>query len=279
VGDLAKVSKTRQRELLSVCYTRRRREAMDEKMQKAVELFNNQDYDSALEIFEEFLKKEPRNAGLLNNIGTAYFKKGNLEKAAEYYMSGIQADPKLKQLYKNLSDIYVQKKDVLSAIGVLQEAVAFMPDENYLRYALAQLYIKDSLFDLAVDELHKILEINPDDLDARYDLAKVFFELGVYDSATQNYEVILEKINNNADLYFHTGCAYQADDEVDKAISSFLKTINISEGYYPAYKKLALCFLARGENQDAIEYFEDYLKFDISDEEKDSINKVIARLK
>jgi predicted solute-binding protein len=52
----------------------------------------------------------------------------------------------------------------------------------------------------------------------------------------------------------------------------------MNETYYPAYKKLGLCFMARGENEDAKEYFEDYLQFDLPEEEKESINRVISRL-
>ena len=37
--------------------------------------------------------------------------------------------------------------------------------------------------------------------------------------------------------------------------------------------------MARGDKNDAIEYFEDYIKFDIPQEEKDNIQKIIDRLK
>ena len=36
--------------------------------------------------------------------------------------------------------------------------------------------------------------------------------------------------------------------------------------------------MARGDFDDAIEYFEDYINFDIPQEEKDSVNKLIARI-
>ena len=39
-----------------------------------------------------------------------------------------------------------------------------------------------------------------------------------------------------------------------------------------------MLFMARGDFDDAIEYFEDYINFDIPQEEKDSVNKLIARI-
>lgn len=248
-------------------------------MEKAILLFNEEKYDEALALFNEFLKEDPRNAGLLNNIGTIYFKQGDFDDAIDAYHSGIQADPKLKQLYKNLSDVYLKKGEVLSAIGILQDAVAFMPKENYLRYALAKLYIMDCRGDIAVDELLTIIENDPNHLDARYDLAKAYFELGVYPSACEQYDYILEKIENSAHLFYNAGLAYEANEDIDKAISNYLKALNVDETFHPAYKKLALCFLARDEKQDAIEYLEDYVQFDIPEEEKISMQKVIERLK
>ena len=46
-----------------------------------------------------------------------------------------------------------------------------------------------------------------------------------------------------------------------------------------AYKKVGVLFLARNDYEDAIEYFEDYLNFDIPQEEKDSVEKLVERIK
>ena len=40
-----------------------------------------------------------------------------------------------------------------------------------------------------------------------------------------------------------------------------------------------MLFMARGENQDAKEYFNEYLNFDVPAEEKEKIQKIMDRLK
>ncbi len=72
---------------------------------------------------------------------------------------------------------------------------------------------------------------------------------------------------------FLSGQAYEANDEIDKALSNHLKAIAINQEFYPAYKKAGILFLARHDIEDAIEHFEDYLKFDLPEEEKDNIKK------
>ena len=80
-------------------------------------------------------------------------------------------------------------------------------------------------------------------------------------------------------LYYCLAQAYEANNEIDKAISNYLKSIAVNDKFPLAYKKVAILFMARGDMEDAIEYFEDYIAFDIPDEEKDSITKLLERIK
>ena len=148
-----------------------------------------------------------------------------------------------------------------------------------LRHFLARFYMEDSRLDLAIDELEKILEVQPENYDAYYDLGKVHFELGNYASAIENFENVLEFKENNQWIYFYLAQAYEANDEIDKAISNYLKTIARDDGFYQAYKKVAILFLARGDYEDAIEYFEDYIDMGIPEEEKANITQLVERIK
>ena len=69
------------------------------------------------------------------------------------------------------------------------------------------------------------------------------------------------------------------NDEIDKALSNYLKAIARNDAFAPAYKKAGILFFARGDFEDAIEYFEDYTSLDIADEEKAKIQELIERIK
>ena len=83
---------------------------------------------------------------------------------------------------------------------------------------------------------------------------------------------------DNELIYYQTALAYEANDEVDKAVSNLLKSISVNEKFPLGYKRLGMLFMARGENEDAKEYFNEYLGFDIPLEEKEKIQKIIDRL-
>ena len=53
----------------------------------------------------------------------------------------------------------------------------------------------------------------------------------------------------------------------------------LNEKFPLPYKKLGMLFMSRGDNLSAIEYFEDYLKLDIAESEKEQIKTILGRIK
>ena len=105
------------------------------------------------------------------------------------------------------------------------------------------------------------------------------FELGNYDVAIENFENVLEYKDNNEWVYYYLAQAYEANNEIDKAISNYLKAIAVNYNFIPAYKKVGILFLARGDYEDALEYFEDYLNMDIPQEETAQVKELVNRIK
>ena len=143
-------------------------------------------------------------------------------------------------------------------------------------------YIRELIADCRYDDAFEMLQIatedEPDNIDYNYELARIFMETGNYTSAISNLELVIEKVRNHL-LYFMIGEAYQADNQTDKAIGAYLKSLMLNEKFAPAYKKLGILFLGRNDKLSAIEYFEDYLKLDIGEEEKEEITKLLDRIK
>lgn len=246
---------------------------------KALELYNKGEYKQAIDAFSVVLEECPENAELYNNIALCYANLGEYDKAEKNYLRAQELNPKLAQVYINLADIYYRNKNMADGIGLMTTGICEIPDNMVLRHYLARFYMEDAKLDLAIDELETILEVQPDNYDVYYDLAKVHFELGNYACAIENFENVLEYKSENPLIYYYLGEAYEANDEIDKALSNYLKAIARNEAFSPAYKKAAILFLARGDYEDAIEYFEDYIDLDIPEEEKGKIRELIERIK
>lgn len=252
---------------------------MKNKLDKAIECFKKKDWNGAIDLFTSILEVEPNNAEVYNNLGLCYANLGDDEKAEKAYLKCIELNPKIPQCYINLVDIYYKQHRLGEGINTLSYAIDMMPSDLIFRHYLARFYMEDSKRDLAIDELEYILERQPENYDAYYDLARAYFDMGIYDSAIENLENVLEFKQDNEWIYFYLAEAYQANDEIDKAISNFLKAIATNNKFSIPYKKVAILFMARGDYDDAIEYLEDYLNFDIPEEEKKNVNVLIENIK
>lgn len=250
-----------------------------EKLDKALKLYNEQKYKEAIDIFSSVLETNEDSAEIYNNIGLCYANLGDDVQAKKHYLKAQELNPKLAEVYINLADIYYKQKDMADGEAMITQGIYALPDNLVLRHYLARFYMEDAKSDLAIDELEYILEKQPDNYDVYYDLGRVHFELGNWDCAIENFENVLEYKNNNPLLYYSLAQAYEANDETDKAISNYLKAIAHNDMFAPAYKKVGILFFARGDFDDAIEYFEDYINFDIPDEEKNKVKELIERIK
>ena len=247
-------------------------------LQTALDSFKAGEYQKAIDAFTLVLEQDNNNPNVLNNIGLCYSKLAKDDLASEYFIKTLSFNPKSVQTYINLADVYYRNKNIVEAINLLENGVTLMPQEIALKHYLSRFYVEDCRYDLAMDQLFEILDIDENNLDAYWDLGNIQFELGDYDSAVENYENVLEKVTDNAVLYYQTAITYEANDNVDKAISNHLKALAVNENFHPSYKKLGILFMARNDNESAIEYLQDYLNFDLPEEEKKTINDLITRI-
>ena len=246
---------------------------------EAIKYYKAGNWEKAIDEFSRLLETEGDNAEIYNNIGLCYANLSSNEKAEDYFLKAQALNPKLPQIYVNLADIYYKQKDFDSGIQLLAQGVYELPDNLVLRHYLARFYMEDSRLDMAIDELENILEKQPQNYDAYYDLARVHFELGNYDSAISAFEQVLEFKSDNEWIYYYLAQAYEANDDIDKAISNYLKATSINFHFPYPFKKLGILFMARGDFESAIEYFEDYLKKDLSEEEKQNTEKLVTKIK
>lgn len=246
---------------------------------KAIELYKQGKFKESIDVFSSILEHEEDNAEIYNNMGMAYAKLGEFEQAEKSFTKSIKLNPLIPQSYINLSDLYYKHNDLSGAIGVLERGSYEMTDNYVIAHLLARVYIEDSRYDMAICELQKILDAQPENYDAFYDLGRVSFELGNYEDAISNFENVIEYKEDNEFLYYYLAQAYEANNEIDKAISNYLKATAVNTKFAMPYKKLGVLFLAREDFEDAIEFFEDYIKLDIPDDERKNVNELINRIK
>ena len=75
----------------------------------------NENWASAIAIFEEALKAISGSADLHNFLGYAYRKSGKLKSAFEHYGKALEINPDHKGALEYLGEAYIQSGDLMSA--------------------------------------------------------------------------------------------------------------------------------------------------------------------
>jgi tetratricopeptide (TPR) repeat protein len=167
-------------------------------------LIEEEKYDEALEVFEEFLTKYPEVYHSHLNIGTCYLKKGDLDKA--------EAEFKLV-LDKTMENFGDYKKDPQASLRAFT--------------GLGELYIRKEDFDTAQKYFAQALDISPEDEVAAYNVAEVLFSHQKIDEAIKYFELSIQIKKDWSKPYMKLGYVYLNKGDFDKSLEYFNKFIEM----------------------------------------------------
>ncbi|PEJ46668.1 hypothetical protein CN692_25540 [Bacillus sp. AFS002410] len=185
--------------------------------QKAIDLFEKNEYKEAFELFQKAVK-ESRNIQSLNNLAWFYlYEEEDDDTALELIKETISLNPSSYFPYNIISEIYIGQKKWKLASCMLQKSISIQPSYEALRnYAItnyhlgnleeaAELFLKVAgnsdhmlycyvkcLIELGrkseAKEKLKEFDEEADDFDGVVELAELYLELECYEEAVHYFE-------------------------------------------------------------------------------------------
>jgi superkiller protein 3 len=128
------------------------------------------EYDKAVEQLNIALKicfdgKDTSHVNLFriyNNLGLAYFEKGQLDMAFLNLQKSIDCDPNNPAPYNNAAWFYaINEINLDKGIELSKKAISFQPDEPVYLDTLAELYYKKKDYNKAIDIIEKAIKLDP----------------------------------------------------------------------------------------------------------------------
>ncbi|MBI3483568.1 MAG: tetratricopeptide repeat protein [Acidobacteria bacterium] len=171
-------------------------------------------YSDAIEAYEELLKKEPKNAELLNKIGVGYSNLTKLDKAKKYYERAIKADPKYASALNNLGTVHFYQKKFRRAIKIYQRAIVLRPDSATFHGNAGHAWFADKKYPEAIAAWSRAIELDP----------QVFEHRGSGGTILQT-----SSVEQRAVFYFYMAKTYASLNNAERC-AHFLKRA-IDEGY------------------------------------------------
>jgi tetratricopeptide (TPR) repeat protein len=193
---------------------------------QAVDAFEEQDYEKALQSFEQILEIneidviERDNPGavdtvILFNAGLAAYNAQNYDKAIDYYGEAAEYGYNGSRTYSLMANAYQLKGDTIGALEVLQEGFEKYPDDNNVLTSMIQIYL---------------------------DLKKT-------EEAMKYLDMAISQDPQNATFHFAKGTLHETLDEEEKAIDAYQNAIDLNSDYFDANYNLGALYYNKGVQQ------------------------------
>lgn len=193
---------------------------------QAVEAFNEDDYNKALQSFEHILAIQDMpviaedNPGVIDtviifNAGLAAYNAEDYDKAIDYYRQAAETGYNEARTYSLIANAYQLKEDTLGALTALQEGFEKYPEDNTVLTSMIQIYL---------------------DMDKTED-------------AMRYLDMAIAREPENATFHFAKGTLHEKLEEIDQAITAYENAIEVDNTFFNAYYNLGALYYNQGVKQ------------------------------
>ncbi len=149
-------------------------------------------YTEAIAHYQNLLRRIPRHAEALNNLGAAYFQLGHNQEAEACFRQAMAVNPNFAEAHGNLGNVLRARGVIAEAENWLRRAVKLKPAYVDARNNLAlTLVLRGRLQDATV-HFRKVLKMTPDNADALFGMGHVAAMEGGFDEAGEMFQRALE---------------------------------------------------------------------------------------
>jgi tetratricopeptide (TPR) repeat protein len=122
-------------------------------------------YEQAAEQYVNFVKLEPGNAAVWNNLGICYNNMEQDAKAIDAFERAIKCDAGLVSAYLNLGDVYNRLGNFAACSQNYETALRLSPQSQtpYIYDKLARAYYRQKKYTLALGALEKAIQLASND--------------------------------------------------------------------------------------------------------------------
>ncbi|HOE13212.1 MAG TPA: tetratricopeptide repeat protein [bacterium] len=219
-------------------------------------------FDQAIESYRKAIELRPHTAEPHNQLGIVFRKKGDVESAIAQFQEALSMDPKSSSAHFNLAVIAYEEGKIDEAIAEYLQAIDGDPNNTEAHNNLGYAYELRGDLDKAIVHYHKALEIDSGFSTARRNLSRALRKNG--QSEESPADTVRQRTPEEAerDAYFSAGITMMRKGQIDEAIVSFQKALEIDPNDVQARDALGYMHEKKGELDAAMSEFERVLEID-----------------
>jgi len=240
-------------------------------------------FDEARKYFEEGLKRDPKNAACLFNIGFIEERQGNTSAADEKFQQALRSNPNFAEALLELANLRTKDKKYVEGADLLRRYVKVSRDPAPGYYKLAMLERSLHQMDAAQRDLQVFQTLSKNSSTGPYPYQHLFdyldnrSQLSAKERATLDITELNAQIKKNPgqpqDLYLLAE-AYLKLGQRQEALATVAQLDQISSGDYRTQTGTGVLLARYRLYDDAISHFQnalhansdsDEIKFDLAD--------------
>lgn len=174
-------------------------------------LIEQEKYDEALEIFNEFLEKYPEIYQVHLNIGSCSLNKGDLNKAEAEFKFVLDKITETRGDYNQepqtslraltgLGEVYFRKGDLNTASDYFSKALEVSPEDEVAAYNVGEVYFSHRQIDDAIKYFKMAIEIKPDWSKPYKKLGYVYLNKGDFENSLKYFQKFIEMDPENPEV-------------------------------------------------------------------------------
>ncbi len=218
-------------------------------------VLRNEVWKDEVTLWTDVKQKYPNHLRAINNLGSAYDKKGDYENAIKELKSALALNPNYVQALSNLGNIYGKQRKFQESIPIFEKVIQLDPSYAPAHYNLAKARDLTSNKQAAAESYRLAIKHNPYFEEAYFNLGFILLDLGQPDEAIKNFKAFLEMQPFNAKAYFGLGNAYMLKNDVEAAIAAYQQSASADPDFLSPHINAGSLQIQKGNIDDALETF------------------------
>lgn len=129
-------------------------------------LMKMKEWEAARDTLEGSLRQRPRDAGTLSNLGAVYLELGDLEKAEKHLRRAVELKPSHATAWNNLGNIFRVREEWATAKAHYSKALGLDPDNREALRNCGNVMTKLGEMDKAAEYFRHALDLEPNSVEA-----------------------------------------------------------------------------------------------------------------
>ncbi len=211
----------------------------------------NQDYQSAVSIWQDTVAKAPGNVRAHHNLGLALMKNRQQGEAIAEYQKALKLDPEYVHARMNLAGALGKCGRIDESVYHFQQALRIRPGSSELHCCLGGVLVDSGRIHEGIDHLRKALEIQPDSAEARNNLGTALAVQGRLKPAIAEFRKALEINPGLASGHNNLGLALVKAGRINEAAQHFQKAVELQPEFALAHYNLGSAWRVSGRRDEA----------------------------